>query len=212
MNTIIDWKVEGMHCTNCALSVTNYLTKQGLQNVKVNPISGDVSFTVVEDLDETKIKSGIKNLGYSVSDDNTSEHNNHNHNERAFLKTNKQRFLFCLPFTAILMLHMFDKWWHIHWLMNPYIQLGLCLPPFIVGILYFGKSAIKSIANGMPNMDVLVTLGSLAAFVYSFYGMFFLHSMDYMFFETAASIVTLVFLGNYLKVKSHPTKLLRENQ
>ena len=199
MSNNIDWRIEGMHCTNCASSVTNYLKKQGLQNVKVNPLSGDVHFTTVEQIDEKKIKQGIKSLGYSVNDANDTNNTKHEQNNRGFLKTNKSRFLFCLPFTAILMLHMFDKWWHIHWLMNPYIQLGLCLPPFIVGILYFGKSAIKSIANGMPNMDVLVTLGSLAAFVYSFYGMFFLQSMDYMFFETAASIVTLVFLGNYLE-------------
>ncbi|MBP6432246.1 MAG: cadmium-translocating P-type ATPase [Ferruginibacter sp.] len=195
MSNNIDWRVEGMHCTNCALSVTNYLTKQGLQNVKVNPITGDVSFTVVEDLNELKLKSGIKELGYTVKGYNEQLPTAN----RQLLKNNKQRFLFCLPFTAILMLHMFDKWWHIHWLMNPYVQLGLCLPPFIVGLIYFGKSAIKSIANGMPNMNVLVALGSIAAFVYSFYGMFVLKSMDYMFFETAASVVTLVFLGNYLE-------------
>jgi Cu+-exporting ATPase len=199
MSNNIDWKVEGMHCTNCALSVTNYLTKQGLQNVKVNPITGDVSFTAVENINEPKIKSGIKNLGYTVKDEDSHAHHGHSHQHGGFLKNNKQRFLFCLQFTAILMLHMFDKWWHIHWLMNPYVQLGLCLPPFIVGLIYFGKSAIKSIINGMPNMNVLVSLGSVAAFAYSFYGMFVLKNMDYMFFETAASIVTLVFLGNYLE-------------
>ncbi len=199
MSNNINWKVEGMHCTNCALSVTSYLNKQGLQNVKVNPISGDVHFTTVTEIDETKIKKGIKKLGYSVNDETNNNHNGHEHSQGGFLKTNKSRFLFCLPFTAILMLHMLDKWWHIHWLMNSYVQLSLCLPPFIVGLIYFGKSAIKSIANGMPNMNVLVSLGSIAAFGYSFYGMFVLKSMDYMFFETAASVVTLVFLGNYLE-------------
>jgi Cu+-exporting ATPase len=199
MENNIDWKVEGMHCTNCALSITNYLKKQGLQNVNVNPISGDVHFTATEKIDETKIKQGIKSLGYLVNDESINKQQKQDHKKNGFLKTNKQRFLFCLPFTAVLMLHMFDNWWHIHWLMNPYVQLGLCLPPFIVGIIYFGKSAIKSITNGMPNMNVLVSLGSFAAFIYSFYGMFVLHSMNFMFFETAASIITLVFLGNYLE-------------
>ena len=55
MSNNIDWKVEGMHCTNCALSVTSYLKKQGLQNVNVNPISGDVHFTATEQINETKI-------------------------------------------------------------------------------------------------------------------------------------------------------------
>ncbi|WP_233218249.1 heavy-metal-associated domain-containing protein, partial [Roseateles chitinivorans] len=40
----VNWKVEGMTCTNCALTVNKYLQSQGMQNVKVNFIGGDVSF------------------------------------------------------------------------------------------------------------------------------------------------------------------------
>ena len=67
------------------------------------------------------------------------------------------------------MLHMIPGV-HIHWLMNPWIQLGLSLPVYIVGMSFFGKSAVKSLRNGMPNMDVLIALGATAAFVYSLYG------------------------------------------
>ena len=42
----IQWKVEGMHCANCALTINNYLKKQGAQNILVNPIQGDVAFEV----------------------------------------------------------------------------------------------------------------------------------------------------------------------
>ncbi len=194
-----DWKVEGMTCSNCALSVSNYLKKQGAEDIKVNPIGGDVHFTNSKSIDEQKLKDGIKGLGYKVIDEEHDEHHGHNHSREGFLKTNKARFLFCLPFTAILMLHMFDGWFHLLWLMNPLVQLCLCLPVFIVGMIYFGKSAIKSIVNGMPNMNVLVALGALAAFAYSFYGAFILNNHDYLFFETAASVITLVFLGNYLE-------------
>ncbi len=191
-----DWKVEGMTCSNCALTISKFLQKEGLQDVKVNPIDGEVRFTNTINLSEEKIKKGINSLGFKVKE------NGHHHQEEEgikLLQTNKQRFLFCLPFTLVLMLHMLDKWWHIHWLMNPWLQMALCLPVFIIGMWYFGRSAVKSIANGMPNMNVLVALGALAAFSYSLTGALLNLGPEYLFFETAASIITLVFLGNYLE-------------
>ena len=40
----IQWKVDGMDCSNCALTIRRYLEKQGMQDVKVNFATGDVSF------------------------------------------------------------------------------------------------------------------------------------------------------------------------
>ena len=48
----VNWKVEGMHCANCALSINKYLKKQGLKNVKVNFIGGDISFDVDENISD----------------------------------------------------------------------------------------------------------------------------------------------------------------
>jgi Cu+-exporting ATPase len=44
----VQWKVDGMHCANCALSINKYLHKKGAKNVSVNAIDGNVSFEVVE--------------------------------------------------------------------------------------------------------------------------------------------------------------------
>jgi Cu+-exporting ATPase len=191
----IVWNVEGMTCSNCALSVTKFLQKQGMEDVKVNPIDGAVSFIGNENMVVSKLKNGISHLGYKVVD--TAETNNTTQN--GFLSNTKKRFLFCLPFTLVLMLHMLHKWLPLHWLMNPWIQLALCLPVFVTGMWFFGKSAIKSLQNGMPNMDVLIALGALASFVYSLTGAVFQLGEQYLFFETTASIITLVFLGNYLE-------------
>jgi Cu+-exporting ATPase len=79
------------------------------------------------------------------------------------------------------------------------VQLGLCLPVYVVGMDFFGRSAIKSIRNRMPNMNVLVAIGATAAFVYSLTGALLNMGAGYLFFETTASIITLVFLGNYLE-------------
>jgi Cu+-exporting ATPase len=64
---------------------------------------------------------------------------------------------------------------------------------------FFGRSAVKSIRNGMPNMNVLVAIGATAAFVYSVAGTILNLGHGYLFYETAAAIITLVFLGNYLE-------------
>ena len=44
-----NWKVEGMSCANCALTINKYLEKEGVKNVKVNALSGEVIFDVVEE-------------------------------------------------------------------------------------------------------------------------------------------------------------------
>jgi P-type Cu+ transporter len=192
----VNWTVEGMTCSNCALTINNYLKKEGLNNVKVNLIGGDVSFDTGNNFSSAQIIKGIESLGYKVVPPKGTVAPSP---RKKFFKTHLQRFLFCLPFTAVLMLHMFDKWWHIHWLMNPWIQLVICLPVYIVGMGFFGRSAVKSIRNGMPNMNVLIAVGATAAFVYSLIGTLMGEGEKYMFYETAATILTLVFFGNYLE-------------
>jgi P-type Cu+ transporter len=190
----IAWKVEGMTCSNCALTVSKYLNKQGLQGVQVNPIDGAVNFTAAEDAPLDRLQAGIEGLGYRVTGNGTIAAVAPS---TGFLGNHQQRFLFCLLFTLPLLAHMLP--WHIHALMNPWVQLALCLPVFVVGMWFFGGSALKSLRNGMANMNVLVALGALAAFVYSLAGTLGNWGPNYQFYETTASIVTLVFLGHYLE-------------
>jgi Cu+-exporting ATPase len=193
----VEWKVEGMTCSNCALSVTKLLQKEGMQNVMVNPIDGQVRFETSEKKEFSQIKSGIRKLGYSVVEEGSVAPE-----KKRFLQTHKQRFFFTLPFTLILMLHMLHGIIPLHALMNPWIQLTLCMPVFLLGMSYFGTSAIRSLKMGIPNMNVLVALGAAAAFIYSLIGALLHYGQDYLFFETSASIITLVFLGNYLEESS----------
>ena len=196
----IEWKVEGMDCTNCALTITKYLNKEGLKNVKVNFIGGDVSFDLNETKSKEQLANGIKGLGYSI----VNEPQIINTKQPAKLFTNHlQRFLFCLPFTAVLMMHMLP--WHIEFLMNPWIQMAICLPVYFVGMGYFGVSAVKSLGRGIPNMNVLIAIGATAAFIYSLIGTIGNFGMDYVFYETTATIITLVFLGEWVENRSVAT-------
>ncbi len=194
----IQWKVEGMDCNTCAINIHKYLEKQGMKNVKVNFATGDVIFDKEGTVPEERISKGIHELGYVIAGRQTTTEKE----RKPFLSTHLQRFWFCLPFTAILALHMFPSLHHnpsFAWIMNPWLQLGLTIPVYAVGMSFFGKSAWKSIRNRMPNMNVLIAVGSTAAFVYSLYGTLTGQPEQYMFYETAATIITLVFLGNYLE-------------
>ena len=63
----VQWKVEGMHCANCALTVHKYLQKHGADNVAVNAIDGDVSFDIVNGkASQESLVKGVESLGYKV--------------------------------------------------------------------------------------------------------------------------------------------------
>ncbi len=89
---------------------------------------------------------------------------------------------------------------------NAYVQMGLCIPVFVIGMMQFGKSAWGSLKSGVPNMDVLIFIGSSSAFIYSIAGMLMHHDAhtihNFLFFETTATIITLVLLGNVLEHRS----------
>ncbi len=189
----IQWKVEGMDCTTCALNIHKYLEKQGMKNVKVNFATGDVSFDMNGTRGEKELGMGIEELGYHVANSQLQIPRS-----KPFLSTHLRRFLFCLPFTVLLWLHMIPGI-HIFWLMDPRVQFGLTVPVFLIGMGFFGKSAWKSLRNGFPNMNVLVTMGAGSAFIYSLYGSLTNQAAHYMFYDTTATIITLVFLGNYLE-------------
>lgn len=199
----VKWKVEGMDCANCALTISKFLTKEGMKEVRVNVINGMVSFLPNGEYSTPKLQKGIEDLGYQMAREEAAGAPS----KKTFLKGYRNKFLFCLPFTAVLMLHMLPlkHTAFMHTLMNPWVQLGLCIPVFLVGMLHFGRSAIKSLLKGVPNMNVLIAIGTLASFVYSLYGTVTGNGHEYLFYETTASIITLVFMGNYLEDKSIQT-------
>ena len=189
----VQWKVEGMDCSSCALTIHKYLEKQGMKNVKVNSVSGDVSFEMNGSPATPKLIKGLSDLGYEVANQQQATEK-----KKPFFSTHLHRFFFCLPFALVFVLHMIPGL-HIHFLENPWLQLGLTIPVYLVGMDFFGRSAWKSLRNGLPNMNVLVALGSTAAFVYSLYGTLTGQAENFMFYETSVTIITLVFLGNYLE-------------
>ncbi|MBN8703682.1 MAG: cation-translocating P-type ATPase, partial [Bacteroidetes bacterium] len=190
-------QIDGMDCSSCALTITKKLQKKGLENVTVNFATGEAQFSLPQDQKIGTIITDINSLGYRVVEENIKENFWNKYGTLA------NKLIFCTVFTIPLMLHMLIP--HPI-LMNPEFQLLLTIPVMIVGIIHFGKSAYKSVLTLAPNMDVLIAIGSSSAFIYSLAGYVLYKNThlvhNYLFFETAASIITLVLLGNYIEHKS----------
>ncbi|GGH23967.1 heavy metal translocating P-type ATPase [Mucilaginibacter phyllosphaerae] len=189
---LVELNVTGMHCNNCAMSIHKLLEKKGLHDVLVSFASEEVKFSTADQSILPQIIKDIEGLGFKVVDEENVQ-------PTPFYNKVENKFIFCSIFTAPLLLHMFLPW---NWLHNSVFQLILCLPVFLVGCLHFGKSAYSSLKNGVPNMDVLIFIGSASAFIYSLVGTIQNLGEHYLFYETSATIITLVLLGNVFEKRS----------
>ena len=189
-------EVSGMDCNNCAMAIQRFLERKGLEDVMVNFQTREVRYRPVEGAaDRAEIRSGIERLGYTVVGGDVEEATQ----GARFRLSSGQRLVFCALLTLPLLLNHFlmvagidtplDRGW---------VQFGLALPVYLVGGLHFGRSALSGLRERMLNMDVLIFLGATAAFVYSLVGLYW-QDPNYYFFETAATIITLVLVGNWLE-------------
>ena len=110
--------------------------------------------------------------------------------------------LFTLPLFTLSMSRDFGllgSWAHQSWV--NWLMLVLATPvQFYVGKQYY-RGAIQSLRNGAANMDVLVALGSTAAYLYSLPVLFGWIS-GHVYFETSAMIITLIKTGKYLEAQA----------
>lgn len=193
----ITLNVEGMDCSSCALGISNSLSKMGLKDVNVNFATGEAVFAEDKSIELRSVVKNIEGLGYKVVDSKKQETE-----KREWTRVEKL-FYFSLIFTVPLFSHMFFPF---HFLHHPLVQLGLSIPVVAVGMYHFGKSAFGSLKTGVPNMDVLITIGAGSAFIYSLAGTIMYYGQqlvsNYLFYETAATIITLVLMGNVIEQRS----------
>lgn len=184
--------ISGMTCANCAKGIEKHLSKQGIKEVNVD-FSNSEAHYLSENTNVDYVIKEIESIGFKAKKDVIEE--------KSIVE---KLFAFCLILTIPLFSHMFINENHI--LQNPILQFFLALPVYIVGCYYFGRSAWNSLKIGVPNMDVLIMMGTTAAFFYSISGTLIfwgtVEAHQYLFFETTATIITLVLLGNVLEHRS----------
>lgn len=196
----VDVKIGGMHCVMCANAVCRAVKK-------TNGVSGaDVSYAsesahIVYDENKTDIKNiakAVKKAGYSVIEDESK------YKKRAF-KILMASFVFSavltLPFLISMILMLAAPQSAAFMLLHDArLQFVLAtLVEFGVGWRFF-RGAFDSIRGKSANMDVLVSLGTLSAYIYSTYNLF--SGGKTFYFEACAMVITLVFLGKIFEAKA----------
>lgn len=176
------------------MSITKFLQRKGLEEVYVNFQTKEVRFQANEAaITIEAVKAGINKLGYTVVEEEM----------KPSWWTLERKLLISTIFTAPLLLGhiVMSLGVHIGILHHYWLQLLICLPVFLIGFFHFGRSALSSTRGGVPNMDVLIFVGSTAAFIYSLIGTI-LQEPNHIFYETSATIITLVLVGNYMEKRA----------
>ncbi|MCG9128546.1 copper-translocating P-type ATPase [Candidatus Poribacteria bacterium] len=201
--------ITGMHCENCAATITRNLTQMdGILNADVSIATEKAAVTYnPSTLDEDTIVEKIRSLGFDVVDADSEAQARAEEFQRQ-----KQHFvvgiLFTLPLFILSMgrdMSLLGQWSHDSWF--NWCMFLLALPvQFYVGWDYYVGS-VKSLRNRSANMDVLVAMGSSVAFLYSLVVLVAsplnLQGVgEHVYFETAAVIITLIKLGKLLEARA----------
>lgn len=189
--------VEGMTCATCAIRIERVLARQdGVENVSVNLAGASASVRVTDDVDVTKLTSAADKIGYGLTVHDSEEGRDivtmYSEEERRQLR----RFWVALVLTApAMVLHLFGP----HALWNDVLQGILVTPVVFWPGAQYHRRALKQARAGAANMDTLISLGSLAAYVYSVAVLF---AGGAVFFETAGMIITLITLGKVFEARA----------
>ncbi len=135
----------------------------------------------------------------------------------------KRRLIWSLVFLAVLMYvsmgHMMFNWPMPSFFENNHVATGLLEMILAAMIMVINQkffiSGVRGLIHGAPNMDTLVSLGSLASFCYSTFVLFemigaqgagdmsaLMGYMDDLYFESAGTILTLITVGKMLEARS----------
>ncbi|HUU78211.1 MAG TPA: heavy metal translocating P-type ATPase [candidate division Zixibacteria bacterium] len=194
--------VIGMTCSSCAMNIEKAVKKvAGVFSINVNlttrkaTVEFNPSLVSIEQIEKAIIDTGYE-IEKTIEEDALDQRRRLEREERLHYRN---RLIFGAILTTPLMTMMFidlaiDGFMAIPWVR--YFMLGLATPVyFVVGWPFF-KSAFKAVTHFTSNMDVLVTLGSSAAFIYSIVSLII---GGPLYFESAAFILTALVIGKYLE-------------
>ncbi|MHA1405925.1 MAG: heavy metal translocating P-type ATPase [Candidatus Heimdallarchaeaceae archaeon] len=211
--------IEGMTCASCVARVEKALTSlEGVNSASVNLVAHNAQLIYdPHKVNEKDIYKAVEKAGYkaSVSDIELSYMKNKQ------LVDMRRRFIASLvltiPVFIFAMGHMapFNNWFPQFAIflstytvfpkmtLSSFIQLALTTPVQFIISWPFYVAAWKSVKNKSASMDVLVVLGTSAAYFYSLFSMIYPYFVPSyhgaIFFETSAILLTFIFLGKYLE-------------
>ena len=202
---VIALRVEGMTCASCVARVEKALKKvPGVADAVVNLATETATVEATRDVGAAAI-AAIRKAGYeaSVREEGKAapERRSHEGLEVALAAA------LSLPLAIPMVLDLFG----FHWMLPAWSQLALATPvQFHFGARFY-VAGWKALRAGTGNMDLLVALGTSAAYFLSVYLMFAHGGGQHLYFEAAAVVITLVRLGKWLegRAKRQTTAAIR---
>lgn len=201
--------ISGMTCAACANRIEKVLQQiDGIEQATVNLATDSASVTFVPGtIDAAKIIASIEKLGYDATEKRSSAETS-TAKEKA-LQQMKRKLIISAILSVPLLLTMLDHLFGIaipEIFMHPLFQFLLATPiQFIIGYPFY-IGAYRSLRSKSANMDVLVAMGTSAAYFYSIYETVqSLRLPDYdphLYFETSAILITLILFGKYLEANA----------
>jgi P-type Cu+ transporter len=188
--------VEGMTCAACSTRVDKALNKlDGVVNANVNLSNNKatISFPSGAIEDELLVKT-VEKAGYKAEVEVERDLDREKELREKEIKSLKTSFIFSAILSAPLLAGMFFHMAGVDTiLMNGWFQFALATPvQFIIGWRFY-RGAYNALRGGGANMDVLVSMGTSAAYFYSIYNLFV--GVHEYYFEASAIIITLILLG-----------------
>jgi Cu+-exporting ATPase len=199
--------INGMTCAACSARIEKKLGRlDGVISANVNLTTEKA--TVEYNPAEIKISemiSAVKALGYGADRAEEATADREKEQREKEIKTLKLTLTVSIILSSPLLLAMILSVLGIDvpFLHNPYFQLIIATPiQFVIGSRFY-KHAYYALRSGSANMDVLISMGTSAAYFFSLYNVFFepagMGGMKDLYFEAAAVIITLILLGKYFE-------------
>ncbi|MDD7911789.1 heavy metal translocating P-type ATPase [Pseudovibrio exalbescens] len=200
--------ISGMNCAGCASKVERALNQaEGVNHATVNLALETAEIHLDQPMPPQALVNVVEKAGFGAKRREEDIRKARLERERLEAEDQKKerRTFVLLVFSALLSLPLvapmagmpFGQDWHLPGM----IQLLLATPVQIFVGARFYSGAFKSLRHGSANMDVLVALGTSAAFGYSLYKIFMpeFSGNSHLYFEASAVILTLVLFGKYLE-------------
>lgn len=201
-----EFKISGMTCAACSGRIERVLLKtNGVLSVNVNLTTEIASVEYdSEILDAEDIVLKVIKLGFGAEKYDETKEEKKNTEDKTLLFSFALSAIFTFPLIMGMLLGWFGV--HLSFLHNPWLQFILATPvQFLIGWRFY-KHGFLALKAKSPNMDVLIALGTSAAYFFSLYNVLtgkIVHgTMEGLYFESSMTVITLILLGKYMEARA----------
>lgn len=201
--TTVTFAIGGMHCAACAVRNERALLKTpGVSeaNVNLGTRRARVEFDETA-VSEAALREAVVENGYEVLDDDAADHRQLLRRE---VQTARWRaaaaIVLAIPVMLLAMSDVALPWTYLGRNASAWIEAVLSTIVILGLGRDFHRGMLMQARNGTANMDTLISLGTLAALLYSLWGMYV--GNPHLYFETGAVIAALILLGRYFEARS----------